>query len=191
MFLYFDQLFPPVLGILSHVCYNGLYTPLKKKTCLAVLPGIVCGMLPPAIGWTAGVITANHTGYHTLILLMLVTGIWQVPHFMVLASRHTPVGSDPVPFFTPPVVWSISERNIQILIWTNLYSLAVFLFIINGGIASYAFSAALAGMALVLPVGLAALFKRCANPKAAPGFYAINLSMFFFMALGILDHLLV
>lgn len=191
LFLYFGQLFSPVLGILSLVCYNALYTPMKKKTCLAVLPGIVCGMLPPAIGWTAGSMTSSYTDIHTLLVLMLVTGIWQVPHFMVLASRHTPVGSDPVPFFTPPVVWSISERNIQILIWTSLYSLAVFLFIINGGIASYAFSAALAGMALVLPVGLAAFFKRCANPKTAPGFYAINLSMLFFMVLGILDHLLV
>lgn len=191
LYLCFNSLLPLVLGILSMVCYNGLYTPLKKKTCLAVLPGIVCGMLPPAIGWTAGSMISSYTDGHTLLVLMLVTGIWQVPHFMVLASIHTPVGPDPVPFFTPPVVWTISERKIQILIWTSLYSLAIFLFIIKGGIASYAFSAVLAGMAMVLPVGLAALFMSCSNPKTDPGFYAINLSMLFFMALGILDHLLV
>ncbi len=191
LFLHFHKPLPLVLGILSLVCYNGLYTPLKKKTCLAVLPGIVCGMLPPAIGWTAGSMASSYIGFHTLFVLMLVTGIWQVPHFMVLASRHTPVSPDPVPFFTPPFVWTIAERNIQILIWTSLYSLSVFLFIIKGGIAGYAFSVALAGMALALPVGMAAFFKRCPVPKTGSGFYAINLSMLFFMALGILDHLLV
>ncbi len=191
LFLCFHTPLPLILGVLSLVCYNGLYTPLKKKTCLAVLPGIVCGMLPPAIGWTAGSVTSSYTGFHTLLVLMLVTGIWQVPHFMVLASRHKTVDPDHVPFFTPSFVWTISERNIQILIWTSLYSLSVFLFIIKGGISGYAFSVALAGMALVLPVGMAAFFKRCPAPKTGPGFYAINLSMFFFMALGILDHLLV
>ena len=191
LYLCFHKFLPLVLGVLSLVCYNGLYTPLKKKTCLAVLPGIVCGMLPPAIGWTAGSITSYQTGFHTLLVLMLVTGIWQVPHFMVLASRHTPVGPDPVPFFTPPGLWNTAERNIQILIWISLYSLAVFLFIIKGGIAGHAFSVALAGMALVLPVGMAAFFKRCPVSKTATGFHAMNLSMLFFMALGILDHLLV
>lgn len=191
LFLYFHKPFPLVLGILSLVFYNALYTPLKKKTCLAVLPGVVCGMLPPAIGWTAGSMASSDTGFHTLLVLMLVTGIWQVPHFMVLASRHTPVSPGPVPFFTPPVVWTIAERNIQILIWTSLYSLAVFLFIIKGGITGHAFSIALAGMALLLPVGMAAFFRRCPIPKTATGFYAVNLSMLFFMALGILDHLLV
>ncbi|HKJ99202.1 MAG TPA: UbiA family prenyltransferase [Desulfotignum sp.] len=191
LFLCFHKPLPLVLGFLSLVCYNGLYTPLKKKSCLAVLPGVVCGMLPPAIGWTAGSMTPYHTGFHTLLVLMLVTGIWQVPHFMVLASRHTPVCPDPVPFFTPPDLWTTAERNLQILIWTSLYSLAVFLFIITGGIAGYAFSAALAGMALVLPVGMAAFFKRCPGSKTVPIFYAVNLSMLFFMALGILDQLLV
>jgi hypothetical protein len=57
--------------------------------------------------------------------------------------------------------------------------------------AHLAFSIALAGMALLLPAGMAAFFRRCPVPKTATGFYAVNLSMLCFMALGILDHLLV
>ena len=65
----------------AFIWYNAMYTPLKKKSALAVIPGAILGVIPPAIGWlVAG---------HSLIELEFISiaayyFIWQVPHFWLL-----------------------------------------------------------------------------------------------------------
>lgn len=77
---------PVVLGVLAVILYNGVYTPLKSKTVLAIIPGSICGMLPPLIGW----ISAGGNIYSLQIqVLMVVIGLWQLPHFwLLLLSGH-------------------------------------------------------------------------------------------------------
>ena len=65
----------------AFIWYNAMYTPLKKKSALAVIPGAILGVIPPAIGWlVAG---------HSLVELEFISiaayyFIWQVPHFWLL-----------------------------------------------------------------------------------------------------------
>ncbi|MCF8113136.1 MAG: UbiA family prenyltransferase [Desulfotignum sp.] len=182
---------PGILGLSALVCYNGLYTPLKKKRFAAVWPGVLCGMLPPAMGWTAVPALYRSGTLEELFFLMLVLGIWQIPHFLVLWARQPFLdpGADIFPCLTR--VWTRTELTLQILIWVSLYSLSMLLFLIKGGIAFWGFSAALGALALSLPVLMVFFSSFLLNRNRAGGFGVVNLSMFVFMILGILDRVFV
>lgn len=76
---------PVLLGAAALGCYNGLYTPLKRRTPLALLPGALCGALPPLIGWTAA---GGAIGDYRILLVATLVYLWQLPHFWRLADRH-------------------------------------------------------------------------------------------------------
>lgn len=61
--------------------YNAVYTPLKKVTAFAVIPGSFVGALPPLIGW------AGAGGSLTDEVILIVASfffIGQIPHFWLL-----------------------------------------------------------------------------------------------------------
>ena len=65
----------------AFIWYNAMYTPLKKKSALAVVPGAILGVIPPAIGW----LVAGHSLMELeFIALGVYFFIWQVPHFWLL-----------------------------------------------------------------------------------------------------------
>jgi len=65
----------------AFIWYNAMYTPLKKKSALAVVPGAILGVIPPAVGW----LVAGHTLMELeFMALALYFFIWQVPHFWLL-----------------------------------------------------------------------------------------------------------
>lgn len=70
-----------ILGIAAIVVYNLIYTPMKRKSSFAAIPGALIGAIPPAIGWTYGNINLLEP---KLIALMLFFFIWQIPHFWLL-----------------------------------------------------------------------------------------------------------
>ena len=68
-------------AVVTLVSYNGFYTPLKKVTAFAVVPGSLVGALPPYIGWLAA------GGSLSSPLIFLVASfffIGQIPHFWLL-----------------------------------------------------------------------------------------------------------
>jgi protoheme IX farnesyltransferase len=71
------------LGVVA--VYNGLYTPLKRFTPMALLAGGVAGAAPPLTGWMAaggGWLDPHILGVAVIFYL------WQVPHFWLLAEKH-------------------------------------------------------------------------------------------------------
>jgi heme o synthase len=73
------------LGIVALIWYNAIYTPLKKKTAFAVVPGAVIGSIPPLVGWVAA---RGHLGDPRAIIMAFFFFIWQVPHFWLLMLKY-------------------------------------------------------------------------------------------------------
>lgn len=64
--------------------YLAIYTPLKKKSTVAIEVGAIAGALPPLIGW---VVAAGSPTSYGLILFGILFA-WQLPHFMAIAWNH-------------------------------------------------------------------------------------------------------
>ncbi len=72
------------LGILALIWYNAIYTPLKKRTAFAVVPGSVIGAIPPMVGWVAG---GGRLDDPRAWIIAFFFFIWQVPHFWLLLLK--------------------------------------------------------------------------------------------------------
>jgi heme o synthase len=69
------------IGLLNLFWYNAVYTPLKKRSSLAIIPGSLVGALPPMVGWVA----AGGSVFDPQILILgFFFFIWQIPHFWLL-----------------------------------------------------------------------------------------------------------
>jgi protoheme IX farnesyltransferase len=76
-----NNFLPVLIALFSFFLYNAVYTPLKKKTILAIIPGAICGALPPYIGWIGG--GGEAAGYTGMLLIVLFV-LWQVPHYWLV-----------------------------------------------------------------------------------------------------------
>jgi protoheme IX farnesyltransferase len=76
---------PFALGAFCVVLYNFIYTPLKRISVFAVLPGALVGAVPPVIGWVSagGTILTSW-----LLMLPAFLFLWQLPHFWLLIVRY-------------------------------------------------------------------------------------------------------
>lgn len=68
-------------GLLTFYWYNAVYTPLKKKTALAIVPGSLVGALPPVAGWLAA---GGNLLDLKIGIVALYFFVWQIPHFWLL-----------------------------------------------------------------------------------------------------------
>src|SRR4030095_8892127 len=76
------------VGFFTFLWYNGVYTPLKRKTAFAIIPGALVGALPPVAVWAAGGGNLFDGG---IIAVAAYFFIWQIPHFWLLLMLY---GSD-------------------------------------------------------------------------------------------------
>jgi protoheme IX farnesyltransferase len=119
-----SPVFPVLLGSVALLLYNGVYTRLKQHTVLAILPGAVCGALPPLIGWTAA--GGKPVSYMSLLLFSLLF-LWQIPHFYLILLRYR---EDYLQAHQPSFLKILSETAVRRLscIWICGLSLVMMLF---------------------------------------------------------------
>lgn len=75
------NLLSAIFGIINLIWYNGIYTPLKRKTSLAIIPGSLVGAIPPIIGWTSA---GGDLMNSQILMIAFFFFIWQIPHFWLL-----------------------------------------------------------------------------------------------------------
>ncbi|WP_017257046.1 heme o synthase [Pedobacter arcticus] len=70
-----------VLSVFSIFLYAFVYTPMKRKSPIAVFVGAIPGALPPLIGYVA-----SHGQIDTIALVLFgIQFMWQFPHFWAIA----------------------------------------------------------------------------------------------------------
>ena len=75
-----------VIALFTMLWYNAVYTPLKKKSALAIIPGSLVGALPPLAGWVAA---GGKVSDFSIYLIALYFFVWQIPHFWLLLSLYS------------------------------------------------------------------------------------------------------
>ncbi len=108
------------LGLLALIWYNGIYTPMKRKTAFAVVPGSVIGAIPPVVGWVAG---GGELFTLQTLLMAFFFFIWQVPHFWLLMLKY---GDEYTEAGYPSITQLYDERQIRYLtfLWTAATAVA-------------------------------------------------------------------
>jgi len=74
-----------VIGLITIGVYNGIYTPLKRITPFAVLPGALTGALPPMMGWVAA---GGGVWDRPIVFIGFLMFMGQIPHFWLLVVRY-------------------------------------------------------------------------------------------------------
>ena len=177
---------PALIGLVALLWYDAVYTPLKRVTAFAVLPGAIVGSLPPAIGWTAAGGSLADGRLHALCAFFL---LWQVPHFWLLARRHADdYRRAGLP--TPASRFSAAQLGRITFAWTLATAAAATLLPLFG--VTQSAGSALGLLAAATLVGLSGLvsLKSAERPDALErGFRGVNLFALAVMVLVAADAL--
>ncbi|MBW5469258.1 protoheme IX farnesyltransferase [Brevibacillus formosus] len=142
-----------VWGLIGHIFYVLIYTPLKRVTTLNTVIGGISGAAPPVIGWVAVTETMDMTAW----LLFLVLFLWQPPHFLALAMLKTEeyrAGNLPM----LPVVKGFAETKRQMVLWGSVLLPASLLLFVHASL-GYVYLLVMGVMGIVYMVLLFQGFK--------------------------------
>lgn len=133
------------LGAVSLFLYVAIYTPLKQHSPLALFVGAIPGAMPPLMGWTAATGRLDWPG----IALFGVLFLWQIPHFLAIATfrarEYLGAGHQVL-----PAVYGRRASHTHAVVWTIML-VAVTLTLEPLGVVSrsYTWAAALLGAAFL------------------------------------------
>ena len=161
------------LGLLALIWYNGVYTPLKRKTAFAVIPGSIIGAIPPMVGWVAG---GGSLSDPRLIVLAFFFFIWQVPHFWLLMLKY---GEEYEKAGYPSITSMISKQQIKkaTFMWTAATAVSALMIPVSGLLITVFFKVCV----LIASVWLIIVFAGLLKPKKEefnPFFYFMRINYF-------------
>ncbi len=118
-FLFSVSTLAMLLGFVTVLWYNAIYTPLKRVTAFAAIPGGVVGAIPPVIGWVAGGGAAMDP---RILAVAYFFFVWQVPHFWLLLMR---IGDDYERAGLPTMTRMFSKPQFARIIYVWMITTAV------------------------------------------------------------------
>ncbi len=144
-----------LLGVVAILWYNLFYTPLKKYSPWAVIPGAIIGAIPPMIGWS---IAGGSIFDSEILLFALVLLIWQIPHFWLLAllfDREYKLAG--FPSLTDKLyIWQINRITFSlinaVILFSGFYLLFIYSLNVYSGILYLFFSFSLLAKGRILVV---------------------------------------
>jgi protoheme IX farnesyltransferase len=144
------------LGLLALIWYNGIYTPMKRRTAFAVIPGSVIGAIPPVVGWVAG---GGSVFDPNALILAFFFFIWQVPHFWLLMLKY---GDEYVAAGYPSITQRYDETMIRYLtfLWTVATAVSAILIPLSGLIHSSLVTLVILVSSIWLVVVFAGLLRK-------------------------------
>jgi protoheme IX farnesyltransferase len=176
---------PVILGTLAVAWYNGVYTPLKRTSPMAAVPGALSGALAPAVGWACA---GGRLTDPLLAALGLVLFIWQIPHFWLVVLEHGPEyrGAG-----VPSILDILSEAQARRIVahWVLATAAASLVIAAWGALRSPGTRWAILAMSLWL-AGQALRFRTREALDGSPLFRAMNLHMAVLLILICADKLL-
>jgi protoheme IX farnesyltransferase len=179
----------PTLGVgyLTFIWYNGVYTPLKKITPWAIIPGSLVGALPPLAGWVSA---GGSFTDPRIMIVSLYFFIWQIPHFwllLMLYSDDYKQGGFP----TLTDVMNISQLKRITFIWL-LATVLIAMIIPMFGLVNYSYSLLLLTVASLwmIYVSVRFLYSTGSRKPVIGSFIKINFYTLFLITVLSLDKLI-
>ncbi|MFV0379062.1 MAG: protoheme IX farnesyltransferase [Mangrovibacterium sp.] len=174
-----------VAAVVTLVSYNGIYTPLKKVTAFAVVPGSLVGALPPYIGWLADQGSILNPDIFWVAIFFF---IGQIPHFWLLLLMF---GKEYSLAGYPSLHELFSENQIKRLSYTWILATIASALVIAIKIlqnSTIFFALLLYVFYLLISVTLELMLKK--NLRVRPTFFKLNFLYLFMMVALIADSLL-
>jgi protoheme IX farnesyltransferase len=171
-----------IASVITLLSYNAFYTPLKKVTAFAVVPGSLVGALPPYIGWlTAGGPIADPGIFWVAVFFF----IGQIPHFWLLLLMF---GNEYRLAGYPSLNDIFSENQIKRLTFTWILAtiasaMLIALHIMSGRTVTFLLIFYIFYLLFSLSIQL--LVKKDLQPRAA--FFKLNFLYLFMMIALIID----
>ena len=174
------------IGIFTLCWYNLVYTPLKRLTAFAVLPGALIGALPPLIGWTAA--GGNPLDMEILAVAFLLF-VGQMPHYWLLLLK---VGREFHEAGIPVITSLFDQRQIRNLsfVWIAASGVCVLMLPATPVISHRALSILLIVVAIAYIVRMFQLsYKRNIVEHWKKAFITVNLFYLVIILVLIADRL--
>lgn len=171
------------LGLLALIWYNGIYTPLKRKTAFAVIPGSVIGSLPPLVGWVAA---GGSLADPKAMVLALFFFMWQVPHFWLLMIKY---GNEYSKAGFPSITSKISEQQLKnsTFLWTVATAVSALMVAMSGLIDLTIFKIIILMASIWLIVVFAGLLRIKSKREFNPFYYFMRINYFVLIMILVLS----